>query len=141
MRVYPHASSRWHHGVEDMSTVKQVEFFTANLLQTRSMFESVKCGALPSFLVPFVSIDTNSWMIKNGNAEYESSTVKFPQAGYSCLICSAEQVDDLRNWLDNVSPGWESVRDGYGNPCVQISEPRRDPLSNLVSPEARGDYV
>ncbi len=117
-----------------------IEFFSAHALKTDAMFESVKSNNLPAWLAPNLCIDTNSWMIQNGRSEYDSSSIIFPMAGYKTLVCSIEQTEELRVWLDRVCPDWKSKIDGYGNPCVKISEYTRDSLENLVSPETRGDY-
>jgi len=120
---------------------KQVEFFGAQLLKTAALFDSVKSHLMPAWLAPHVSIDTNQWMLQSGYSEFDSSSVLFPTAGYRALICSDEQAEQLQEWLDLVCSGWNSKRDGYGNSCVTISEWVRDALENVVSPEARGDYV
>lgn len=120
---------------------KQVEFFGAQLLKTKALFDSVKSNSMPSWLAPHVSIETNGWMLENGHSEFDSSSVLFPSAGYEALLCSDDQAEYLQLWLDMVCPGWKASRDGYGNPCVTISELVQDQLENLVSPEARGDYV
>ena len=118
-----------------------VEFFGIQKLATEKMLGAIKDGALPEWLAPYLRVETNSWMVDRGRSELESSYLVAPGGGFSALICSDEQITELRAWLDSMSPGWPALLDGYGNPCVASSPRRANPLEAIMSPEARGDHA
>lgn len=116
-------------------------FFSAGqTTRTPAVVEAVIAGDYPKFLN--LKTEENSWMKNNGYSKAEYTSVVFPQAGYATTEASDDQVAELINWLDRVSPEWRAKMDGYGNKSVQIiNSVAHDPLENLVSPEARGDYL
>lgn len=128
---------------EQAPATKLIEFFGAGpALKTAALLESVKAGSLPQILKDAgVHTEENSWMREHGHSEYDSTYVSFPEAGYKAIHCSARTAERVAEWLDTVSPGWQTKRDGYGNPCVKITDYRADPLENVRSPESRGDYI